>query len=172
MLIGAGSARRGAAAAQARLHAIGARSSTYPGQYRVGTSRTGAPDRPPLTTTRVTTAGELAGVLRAIHLAALGDPAALRATGLRAPAARALLRALLESEPVDDNIGLLRPSLPSATPVAQKNGWLPDARGTAAIVYAPTGPVILVAFAYSPNGLSLVRAQSLGADAVHIAVPR
>ena len=171
-LIGAGSARRGVAAAEARLRAIGARSSTYPGQYRVGTSRADAPRKPPLTTTRVTTARDLAGVLRAIHLAAVGDAAALRATGMRAPAARALLRALLESELVDDNVGLLRPFLPAAMPVAQKNGWLSNARGTAAIVYGPTGPVILVALGYSPNGLSLVLAQRLGAGAVRVAVPR
>ena len=57
-------------------------------------------------------------------------------------------------------------------PVAQKNGWLSNARGTAAIVYEPTGPVILVALASSPNGLSLVRAQRLGAGAVRVAVPR
>jgi hypothetical protein len=47
------------------------------------------------------------------------------------------------------------------TPIAQKNGWLHDARLTAAIVYFPTGPKIVTVLTYAP-GLSPTTAQALG----------
>ena len=169
-MIGRGSTVRGAAATEGRLRALGATSSTYPGQYRAGTSRSEAPRRPPLSTARVTTARDLANVLRRIHLAATGDASAVRATGMSASTARALLRMLLESEAVGDNVGLIRPSLRAGTPAAQKHGWLSDARATAAIIYGPTGPVILVVLGYRTAGLSLAHAQELGASAARIAL--
>jgi hypothetical protein len=46
-------------------------------------------------------------------------------------------------------------------PVAQKNGWIHDARHTAAIVYTPKGPRIVVILTYAPN-LSLGTARGLG----------
>jgi beta-lactamase class A len=170
-LIGSGDLTRGAAAAEARLRALGATSSTYPGAYRAGTSRAGAPRQPPLGTTRVTTARDLAAVVRRIHLAATGDARAARAAGMRASTARTLLRMLLASDPSGDNIGLVRPSVRIGTSIAQKNGWLSDARATAAIVYGPGGPIVLVVMGYRTGGLSLALAQRLGSDAARVALP-
>jgi len=45
--------------------------------------------------------------------------------------------------------------------VAQKNGWIHDARHTAAIVYGPAGPRIVVILTYAPN-LHLETARELG----------
>ncbi len=55
-----------------------------------------------------------------------------------------------------------------AAPVAQKNGWISDARLTAAIVYAKSGPKIVVVLAYRPN-LPYREAQSLGRRVVRLA---
>lgn len=169
-MIGRGRVGGGVGATESRLRALGATSSTYPGEYRVGTSRFGAPRQPPLNTERVTTARDLATVLRRIHLAALGDAGAGRATGMSSSTARTLLRMLLESEAVGDNVGLIHPFLPAGIPAAQKHGWLSDARATAAIVYGPEGPVILVVMGYRGAGLSLVQAQALGAKASRLAL--
>ena len=46
------------------------------------------------------------------------------------------LQLLLASELRGANVGLIRPYVARGTRVAQKNGWLSDARHTAAIVYA------------------------------------
>ena len=134
-LIGDGNATKSRAVAESRLRRLGATSSTYPGEYRVGTSHSASPRQPPLQTTRVTTARDLAAVMRAIHLSAVGDASGLRATGLHPNTARAPLRTLLGSLPKGDNIGLVRPYLPPKTALAQKNGWLSDSRSTAAIIY-------------------------------------
>lgn len=171
-MIGRGRVGGGVAAAESRLRALGATSSTYPGEYRVGTSHAGAPRQPPLDTERVTTARDLATVLRRIHLAATGDTSARRATGMSASTARTLLRMLLESAAVGDNVGLIRPFLPAGTPAAQKHGWLSDARASAAIVYRPDGPVILVVMGYRGTGLSLAQGQALGAKAARVALRR
>jgi len=160
----------GRAAAERRLRSLGAPSSTYPGEYRVGTSYDAGPSQPPLRTTRVTTARDLASIMRAIHLAATGRRAGVDATGLRPATARALLRALLDSDARGDNVGLVRPYLPPRTPVAQKNGWLSDSRSTAAIVYDEDGPAILVVLTFRSGGLGLAQAQSLGANATRIAL--
>ena len=82
-----------------------------------------------------------------------------------------MLRTLLESEPIGDNVGLIRGSLRRGTPVAQKNGWLSDARATAAIVYTPTRPVIIVVMSYRAGGLGLRQAQQLGADTARLVLP-
>jgi hypothetical protein len=50
-------------------------------------------------------------------------------------------------------------------PIAQKNGWLHDARHTAAVVYAAGGPKIVVVLTYAPN-LPLARARELGHQVV------
>ena len=105
----------GTRVAERRLRLLGARSSTYPGEYRVGTARTGAPRQPPLSTQRVTTARDLGTVMRALHLAAVGRPAGRAATGLSMSTARVLLRALLESEPRSATTrGLVLPFAPRA----------------------------------------------------------
>jgi beta-lactamase class A len=165
-LIGGGGVSKGVVVAESRLHTLGATSSTYPGEYRVGTSARGAPRQPPLTTQRVTTARDLSTVLRAIHLAAIGTRSGIEATGLSPAAARVMLRSLLQSQPVGDNIGLIRPFLPPNTPAAQKNGWISDSRATAAIIYLTDGPAIVVVMGFRSGGLSLAGAQQLGAKVV------
>jgi hypothetical protein len=57
--------------------------------------------------------------------------------------------------------------VPRAT-IAQKNAWLSDLRTTAAIVYRPTGPVIVVVEASRP-GITTPEARALGAQVVHAA---
>ena len=54
----------------------------------------------------------------------------------------------------------MRPFVLAATPVAQKNGWIHDARHTAAIVYGPDAPRIVVILTYAPN-LRLATARRL-----------
>jgi beta-lactamase class A len=169
-IVGRGDAARGRAVAERRLRSLGATSSTYPGEYRVGTSSNAGMSQPPLATTRVTTARDLASIMRAIHLAATGRRAGLDATGLRPATARALLRALLDSDSRGHNVGLVKPYLPARTAVAQKNGWLSDSRSTAAIVYDENGPAILVVLTFRSGGLGLAQAESLGADAIRIAL--
>ena len=155
--------RVGATATQEALRRAGAHRSTFPGGYRVGTARAGVDEQPPLVSGRVTTARDLGRILYVLHGCAFGDVAAKRATGLDTRRCGYALRLLLSSEPRGNNIGLLRPFLPRNTPVAQKNGWLHDARLTAAIVYFPNGPKIVVVLTYAP-GLPLARAQALGRE--------
>ncbi len=155
--------RFGAGAVQAALRRAGALRSTYPGTYRVGTARADVVREPPATSGRVTTARDLGRLLYVLHAGALDNRPALAATGLDAPRSQYALRLLLASELRGANVGLVRPFVPEATPVAQKNGWLHDARHTAAIVYSPTGPRIVVILTYAPR-LTLAAARSLGRD--------
>lgn len=155
--------RFGAVAAQNALRRAGAFRSTFPGGYRVGTARADVQEQPPLVSSRVTTARDLGRILYVLHGCALGDAAARRATGLDSGKCRYALRLLLSSEPRGNNIGLLRPFLPRNTPVAQKNGWLHDARLTAAIVYFQNEPKIVVVLTYAP-GLPVARAQAFGRE--------
>jgi beta-lactamase class A len=155
--------RFGAGAAQSALRHAGAWRSTYPQGYRVGTARDDVVRQPPLVSGRVTTARDLGRLLYVLHAGALGNRAALRATGLDAARSRYAIRLLLASELRGANVGLVRPFVPAATPVAQKNGWIHDARHTAAIVYAPRGPRIVVVLTYAPN-LSLATARGLARD--------
>jgi Beta-lactamase enzyme family len=157
--------RWGVAAVQGALRRAGAWHSTYPQGYRVGTARADVVRQPPLVSGRVTTARDLGRLLYVLHAGALGNGPALRATGLDAARSQYGLRLLLASQPRGDNIGLVRPFVPAGTPVAQKNGWIHDARLTAAIVYARSGPRIVVVLAYAPN-LSAARARGLGRDVV------
>jgi beta-lactamase class A len=157
--------RWGAGAVQGALRRAGAWRSTYPQGYRVGTARADVVRQPPLVSGRVTTARDLGRLMYVIHAGALGNRPALRATGLDPARSQYGLRLLLASEPRGDNVGLVRPFVPAGTRVAQKNGWIHDARLTAAIVYAPTGPRIVVVLAYAP-GLSTARARRLGRDVV------
>jgi hypothetical protein len=132
------------------MRALGMTHSTYPGPYRVGTA-VGALH------TRVTTAHDLGRALFALQRSALGRSSFLtRAQGRRA---LVLLRGAL---PFGDNVGLLRPWLPGVA-VAEKNGWLDDARLTAAIVYRRRGPMIVVV-ALSREGLAARDARRVGRD--------
>jgi beta-lactamase class A len=170
-----GSEQAGSQIAQATLRRLGATSSSYTGDYRVGTSTTrpneSAPDPPPLVSQRVTTAHDLARILSILHAAALGQPAALRAAGLSEHEARVGLALLLNSQPTGDNRGLFRPSLSKSIPIAQKNGWLEDARHTAAIIYAPDGPHIVVVLTYRP-GESQTQAATFGKAVLRQALAR
>jgi len=147
------------------LARLGMWSSTYPGPYRAGTSAVvDAPKPPPATHTRVATAHDLGRALYRIHAAAFGDGAALGRLGLTHARARGLLALLLQSTPVGDNRGLVRPALARAT-IAQKNAWISDLRTTAAIVYAPSGPTIVVVEVSRP-GVTTTEARAVAADAV------
>jgi beta-lactamase class A len=161
-------ARFGVGAVEAALRRAGALRSTYPQDYLVGTARADVVDQPPLVSGRVTTARDLGRLLWVLHAGAARNAAALRATGLDAARSGYALRLLLASELRGANVGLVRPFVPASTPVAQKNGWLHDARHTAAIVYAPSGPKIVVILTYAPS-LGLATARSL-ARAVMLAV--
>lgn len=153
--------RFGAAAAQSALRRAGAYRSTFPQGYRVGTALADVQAQPPLVSGRVTTARDLGRILYVLHGCALGNIPSLRATGLDRARCGYALRLLLASEPRGNNVGLVRPFLRAGTPVAQKNGWLHDARHTAAIVYAAGGPRIVVVLTYAPN-LRLSTARELG----------
>ena len=82
--------------------------------------------------------------------------------------ARLALGLLLSSEAAGDNLGLFRGALGSAVPAAQKHGWISSARHSAAIVYTPRGPVVVVALTYR-TGLTRTAAARLGAELVTIA---
>jgi beta-lactamase class A len=153
--------RFGASAVQAALRRAGAFRSTFPQGYRVGTARAEVQDQPPLVSARVTTARDLGRILFVLHGCALGNAPALRATGLDSRRCGYALRLLLNSELRGNNVGLVRPFVSPGTPVAQKNGWLHDARHTAAIVYLPNGPKIVVVLTYAPN-LKLATAKRVG----------
>jgi beta-lactamase class A len=154
-------ARLGAPAAESALRRAGAYRSTFPQGYRVGTARADVQDQPPLVSGRVTTARDLGRILYVLHACAHGKPTGLRATGLDRARCAYGLRLLLGSELRGNNVGLIRPFVSSRTPVAQKNGWLHDARHTAAIVYGPGGPKIVVMLTYA-LGLPLATARELG----------
>lgn len=166
-----GSESRGSAIAQTVLERLGAYSSTFTGDYRIGTSLSpvGTRNPPPLISSRVTTARDLGRMLYQIHAAALGRQAALTATGLTRHEARVGLGLLLSSEARADNLGLFRPAVGRDYPLAQKNGWFSAVRHTAALLYAPEGPKIAILLTYRP-GITRVEAARLGARIVAIAI--
>jgi beta-lactamase class A len=148
----------GAEAVQAELRRLGARSSTYPGNYVAGTAFT---REPPPVSRRLTTARDLAAVLATLQRAALGQPRSGASSGLTIHEARVALGLLLSSQATGDNAGMLRTALGPGVPIAQKQGWLDDVRITAAIVYTTRGPRIVVICAYAQN-LALRTATALG----------
>jgi hypothetical protein len=149
----------GSGLAENELHRLGAGSSTYTGNYIVGTRLAGR--SPPLVSRRVTTARDLGTALMTLERAAVGDARARARSGLSVHEARVALGLLLSSQPVGDNVGMIRQALGPAIPIAQKQGWLPDARLTAAIVYSARGPRVVVICAYE-YGLTLASATRLG----------
>ena len=151
---------------QAALRRLGASSSSYPGPYRVGTSRSDVIRQPPVVSFRLTTAADLTRVMASLHAAATGDRSALRRSGLDVGEARLAVGMLLASERNGDNAGLLRGALPT-TPIAQKQGWISSARHTTAVVYGPRGPVAVTILLYKPN-LTLREAQAVGASVVRV----
>jgi len=148
----------GASAAAAGLRRLGARASTFPGEYIVGTAV-----GPPAVSRRVTTARDLGRMLLSLHSAAAGVPGAVRATGLTVHQARLGIGWLAASEQRGDNAGLFAGGVAPGTAIAQKNGWIRAARLGAAIVYRPRGPAIVVVTTYDETGVPLARAQALGA---------
>jgi beta-lactamase class A len=159
--LGAGDTAAGRSVVENRLRSMGATRSAYPGEYRVGTAHGAAPTQPPLVSQRTTSARDLGRVLTTLHAAAAGNAAAQRAAGLTEHEARVGLALLLDSEPVADNVGLFRPWVGPSVPMAQKHGWISSARHTAAIVYGPKGPIVVVLTTYR-EGLTLAEAQRLG----------
>jgi beta-lactamase class A len=161
----------GPRAVEAALARLGARSSTYTGDYRVGTSvAVDAPRQPPSVSSRVTTARDLGRILFTIQAGALGNGPALRRLGFDRGRARYALGLLVASEPSGNNVGLLRPALGPGVPIAQKNGWTRSIRHTAAIVYGERGPTIVVVLTYR-EGLSLAEAVALGRRVVALVAP-
>lgn len=167
-----GSESAGSAIAQSTLARLGATSSTFTGDYIVGTiargPRTGEQQAPPIVSSRVTTAGDLGRILATIHAAAAGQRDALRRSGLTLHEARLALALLLRAEPTGDNRGLLSPSLSPGVPIAQKNGWISSALHTAAIVYGPSGPKAVVVLTYRPS-IRRADAEALGARMLALA---
>jgi Beta-lactamase enzyme family len=144
-----------------RLRRMGATRSTYPGEYRVGTSRSRAVQRePPLVSSRTTTARDLGRVLTSLHSAATGNARAGAQTRLSRHEARVGIAMLLRSLPRADNIGLFRPALPAGMPAAQKHAWISSARHSAAVLYTARGPVVVVVLTYRES-LTLSAAQQL-----------
>ncbi len=161
-ILGRGSSYSGSLVVESTLHALGASSSSYPGEYLVGTAfAQGAPDPPPRVSSRVTTARDLGRILFTLHAASMGDRPALRRTGLTRHEARVGIAMLLASEPGGDNAGLVREGAGARIPIAQKNGWLRDARHTAAVIYSARGPVVVVVLTYR-SGLRRSEALALG----------
>ena len=148
----------GPATAADGLRRLGARASTFPGEYIVGTELA-----PPRVSSRVTTAEDLGRMLFAIHAAAAGAPGARARTGLTAHQARLALGWLLASQQRGDNASLLAGGVPTGTPIAQKNGWIRAARHGAGILYGPRGPVIAVVLTYDEAGVGAAAARALGA---------
>jgi hypothetical protein len=120
---------------------------------------------------RVTTAADLGRILVTLHRAAGSEPAALRASGLTTRAARLALGYLLNSQASGENLGLLRPEIPISIPIARKEGWLNDARHTAAIIFRPTGAEVLVLLTYRP-GITLPAGRKLAAAVLHALADR
>jgi beta-lactamase class A len=144
-----------------RLRRMGATRSTYPGEYRVGTSRSRAVQRePPLVSSRTTTARDLGRVLTSLHAAATGNARARAQTRLSRHEARVGIAMLLRSLPRADNVGLFRPALPAGMPAAQKHAWISSARHSAAVLYTARGPVVVVLLTYREH-LTLSAAQQL-----------
>jgi beta-lactamase class A len=127
---------------------------------------------PPRVSARVTTAQDLGRVLWSLHAAAIGDAAVLRRLGLTAHQARVGLALLLDCEAARDNIGLFREALPAGTPLAHKNGWIRAVRHDAAIVYAASGPRIVVLLTYREAGLDRRTAARFGASVLAATAPR
>jgi hypothetical protein len=154
----------GEPAVELALQRLGMRASTYPGPYRIGTSAGDAPKPPPRTSVRVTTARDLARGLFHLQAAAAGQRWANGQTRLSAGGARAALGYLSLAW---RGSSLL--SLPPGSRVAEKDGWISDARGSAAIVYGKAGPRIVVVLAYRP-GITQAEARSLGAAVSRLAL--
>ena len=168
-LVGSGDLSLGRRTVEERLRRMGATRSTYPGEYRVGTSRSRAVQRePPLVSARTTTARDLGRVLTSLHAAATGSARARARTRLSRHEARVGIAMLLRSVPRADNVGLFRPALPARMPAAQKHAWISSARHSAAVLYTARGPVVVVVLTYRES-LTLSAAQQLAQRVLRVA---
>ena len=144
----------GEAVVAASLRRLGARSSTYPGPYRAGTSAAADAPRPPAHGhSRVTTAHDLGRMLYALQAAA-AEPLRCAKDGPVGTEASRGIALLVHAT----RGGLLEPFF--SAPVAHKEGWISDLRASAAIVYGRT-PRIVVVLAYRP-GITEAEARALG----------
>jgi hypothetical protein len=148
----------GPATAQQGLRRLGARASTFPGDYIVGTQV-----GPPRVSRRVTTARDLGRMVLSLHSAAAGDRAAVASTGLTVHQARLAIGWLAASQQRGGNVSLLAGGVAPGALVAQKNGWIRAARLTAGIVYRPRGPAVVALATYDGGGVSLAAARAQGA---------
>ena len=154
-----GSTSGGSAIAQRVLYRLGATSSTFTGPYEIGTYADSDRPRPlPILTYRRTTAHDVGRILYELHAAALGQPEAARRTRLSRHEARLALGLLLSSVRSGDNAGILRPP----GPAAQKHGWTTTVRHTAAILYGPDSPKIVVVLTFRPDEVRLSDSVALG----------
>lgn len=158
-----GSESGGAAVVNRTLHRLGATSSFFTGNYRIGTgpvTQLGDAPRPlPVLTYRRTTAHDLGRILAELHGAAVGNGLSARRTGLSRHEARVALGLLL-SAGGGDNAGLLRPF--THHPLARKEGWTTKLRHTAAIEYTPRGPRIVVVLTFHPTEVDERASRELG----------
>lgn len=137
------------------LRRLGARSSTYPGPYRAGTSVSAdAPKPPPHAHVRVTTAHDLGRIMYALHASAAGNRYVQRRIGLKRGRAQQAIALLVHSAPG----GLVQPF--AGVPTAHKEGWISDTRASAAIVYGRS-PKVVVVLAYRP-GIGDAEGRALG----------
>jgi beta-lactamase class A len=125
---------------------LGMRSSTYTGEYRAGTAFD-APKQPPHGHTRVTTAHDLG---RALFFLQRHYPVALRY--------------LLTAWPGES---IVRAGFPAGTAVAEKDGWISDMRGSAALAYLKSGPKIVVVLTYRPD-VDDAASKRLGAEVARL----
>lgn len=148
---------------QDALRRLGAHASTYPGPYRAGTAAVADAPKPPRHGHwRVTTAHDLGRILYALQAAAAGNRYEQRRTGLTRRAAELALGLLVAAHPGGGHAGLIRPYVRG--PVARKEGWLSDMRGTAALIYGST-PRIVVVLTYRP-GVTLSESRALARRAL------
>jgi beta-lactamase class A len=169
-LVGRGDSTVGRSIVEERLRHMGATRSTYPGEYRVGTSRSRTAQRePPFVSSRTTTARDLGRVLTSLHASATGNARAREQAQLSRHEARVGIAMLLRSLPRADNVGLFRPALPAGMPAAQKHAWISSARHSAAVVYTARGPLVVVVLTYRES-LTLSAAQQLARRVLRVAL--
>jgi hypothetical protein len=114
----------------------------------------------------VTTAHDLGRAFLRLQAAAGGHAWALAKLGLTRDQATAVLGYLRLHE--------LGPSLlapPPGTVLAEKDGWISDARGSAAVAYTRSGPKIVIVLTYRP-GVSDAEAKALGAKVSRLVFAR
>ena len=173
--LGSGCGTSSDALANDGLRRLGAKSSTFTGCYIAGTElQPGLPDAPAtsspaLDTSRYTTAQDLGRMMFALQASAVGKPGARSDTGLSAKQGRLILGLLLSSQQRFENRSLFAGGLPGNTPLAQKNGWLRSARGSAGVGFTSSGPVIMAVLMQASSGVSRSSAQTLGAQVARVA---